>query len=144
MNELDQFKRRLDELGEEWHKLAAKVEPDIWPYIPKDTLVEVWNGPRNGSKKRYFYHAAGGRYYCYATGQTSETTSHTATWDNIRLIENDPKPWFGGECPVPDGMRIKVWCRNQVSFTITKIQKHKWNHTGNGDDIIAYQILGMA
>ena len=60
----------------------------------------------------------------------------------MKVIENKPVAWFSGECPIPEGVKFKVWYRNggsSIGYT-----GFDWSHgsLGNGYDIIAYQILG--
>lgn len=105
--------------------------------LPKDILCEVWAATSIDVKhKRY----SDGDGEFYQGGATSSTDICGSThWDNYRVIENEPKPWFGGECPIPE------WCKYRVGIdsiwhkeTIDPAA-YDWSHAG---DITAYQILG--
>ena len=59
----------------------------------------------------------------------------------MKVIENKPVAWFGGKCPIPEGVKFRVWYRNGET---DEGDIFDWSHEslGNGYDIIAYQILG--
>ena len=68
----------------------------------------------------------------------------TVYWEHIRLIKGPPVPWFGGDCPLPDGVRIKIWCRGDDPEESSNPPEFDWGHLGTAGDIIAYQVLGEA
>jgi len=55
--------------------------------------------------------------------------------------------WAGGECPLPKGVRIKFKRRGWItdyaeSCNIEEDRIVGWKHIGNGNDIIAFQVIG--
>ena len=118
-----------------------------WHQMPKDTLVEVSNDEIKWHT-RYFSHCIDGQPNCINFGRSSLTKDRISTieWKHIRLIRNPPQPWFSGKCPVPEGVRIKVWLRDSdVEPQISNFpHRQKWMRCNKIADIIAYQILGPA
>jgi len=142
--------KTLEEVAALLEKQAEpKVKKIDWSKMPKDTLVEIRDGYTSW-KRRYFSRYFAGKAKCYDNGQTSRLGGMTCDWDQIRLIENEPKPWFGGECPVPEGVKVKVWFRNGESVEGPSDGYSGYWRYGVcnpqirlcGADIIAYQILG--
>jgi len=102
------------------------------PYLPKDILCEVWNSPARKYKR---YSSGDGKFF--REGSTSLVGRlNLISWDNFRVIENPPQPWFGGKCPIPEGCKFRVfWCEKWRCG-------ESWNCRWEGYDITAYQILG--
>ena len=149
---IENLKSRIDGVCKDLEALKNQIAAEEkrqaidWSKMPKDTLVEVSN---NGGKRkvRYFSHVDGnGQVFCFARGQTSLTSDDcgTYTWDNSRLIDNPPKPWFGGACPVPDGVRMKIWFKEPglMPAIVTTASLYSWYLTNGMGVIMAYQILG--
>lgn len=146
MNELEKLEQAYANMGAEIEALKNKPEKIDWTKMPADTFVEVWNYHGSQPLKRYFKKFNGKVYICFTSGKSSLTVSgenETFTWDNIRLIENEPKPWFGGECPIPNDVKFRVWFRliglDDISINASEF---RWTHIGSDGDITAYQILG--
>lgn len=53
-------------------------------------------------------------------------------------------PWFGDECPVPDGVVVIVMTRDGVTNTASDARNFQWNHFGCSKDIIAFRVVGLA
>lgn len=49
--------------------------------------------------------------------------------------------WKGGECPVPEGVRVEVVFRDFYG-DMRCPETFRWGHKGDGSDIIAYRIIG--
>ena len=110
-----------------------------WSKMPEDTLVEVTDS--HDWIKRYFAKAEDNICYTHNDGRTSKNTKFTVPWKKIRLIDNPPRPWFGGSMPCCGNVRVRVWWRNRGvrdGYAVT----FPWEHGPGGDDIIAYQMLG--
>jgi hypothetical protein len=113
--------------------------------IKQGLLVEVRS---DGEPWKSFYHGVSSvGYSTYCDGlHPSKAHERSAThWEGIRLLDNNPMPWFGGECPIPDGVRFSVWYRSGVIVKSVKyidVGKLSWGRHGEaGSDIIAFQIL---
>ena len=53
--------------------------------------------------------------------------------------------WQGGECPLPEGFRVKVWFRNTLYTPADRpATSIRWCHDGDLDDIIYFEVLGLA
>ncbi|MBV1929805.1 MAG: hypothetical protein KUG81_09890 [Gammaproteobacteria bacterium] len=107
------------------------------PALPKDILCEVWNNEPLGGKCELYSNGDGSFYNHGATSLTCR--EGFCGWDNYRVIENPPQPWFGGECPVPERCEFRVriegrWVDGEVHQVL-----YYWDRT---DHITAYQILG--
>lgn len=52
--------------------------------------------------------------------------------------------WLGGECPLPEGLEIRIHLRSSLSRIETDYMGLRWKHNKTCDDIIAFEILGLA
>jgi hypothetical protein len=52
--------------------------------------------------------------------------------------------WDGGDCPLPEGFRVKVWYRNGRVSTNRVTNFSRWSHTLAGNDIIYFEVLSVA
>ncbi len=146
-SQIDFLKKRIDKFGAEIKKLEEEKKIDF-SKIPVDTLVEVRDRDSSDGYKNYFKGLSGGEYSysCYMDGKTSLREAFDS-WRQIRLIDNPPQPWFGGECPLPDGVRIKVWYRGALlDPTIGLVSEFQtWDYIRSARlekyGIIAFQIL---
>lgn len=138
---------------EDKHKLKSLAEPLLERINPKpvrnsadlpvNTLCEVWGSPESLDMA---YSDGNGGFF--SNGLTSITGASTACLDgmNFKVLEQ-PKPtaWFGGECPVPDWVEVKVWYRDSTYGTDqSRSNNSGWLHNGLAKhaEIIAYQIMG--
>ena len=102
------------------------------PVLPKDILCEVWD---NSGRRHKRLTAGDGRFYnCGASSVTNECA--LITWENYRVIENHPQPWFGGKCPIPEGCEFRVFCGEKWRCG------EDWGCCWEWYDITAYKILG--
>ena len=120
-----------------------------WSKMPKDTAIRIlWD---DDDFIRYFSHVSDGSPQFFLNGGTSlSAESHTDSFKGAtyKIIENDWKPWFGGECPVPEGLIIEVMFQsleNPVVIPFTFSSKGiNWNVNGGQGRVLAYRILGVA
>lgn len=119
-----------------------------WSKMPVDTLVVASNGI--GRELRHYEQFNGGKHSCYTGGANSLTEPNLlASWDRCELAPKDKQPWhvwFGGECPLPDGVVVEYVCRGWPNeITAQKIVTDLyWSHDEAKTDIIAYRIVGLA
>ena len=126
----------LDENQDEYFRWPyARAIPEK-KHLPKDILCEVWSISEVIVKA--YSDGTGG---FYLDGGTSRSRGATKSWDNYQVIENDPQPWFGGECPIPEGCTFKVFfCGGWHEGA-----SQKWDWTWDEiaiNNITAYQITG--
>lgn len=139
--QFDRAQKRLIELGDKITAMENEPPKIDFSKIPVDTLVEV-RDRSHGGFKNFFKGMNGSGYDCFQDGKTS-LREHTANWRHIRLINNPPKPWFGGECPLPDGVCVKLWRRNRTTDCV-EATSQDWSHRSASSytsEVIAYQIL---
>lgn len=54
-------------------------------------------------------------------------------------------PWYGGECPVPEGTRIEIrFSDNTISSRLSNATSLKWSHKRLPGDIFAYRVVEEA
>jgi hypothetical protein len=82
-----------------------------------------------------------------ATSQTSDEVKAYKFTQSFLILENKPQPWLGGECPVSEGVLVKVWFRIGGTHAINN-SCYLWDwrcgikdYNTDMSDIIAYQIL---
>ena len=64
------------------------------------------------------------------------------SWDECQPRMNHKHAWDGGECPLPEGFRVKVWFRNTLYAPADRLATSiRWCHDGDLDDIIAFEVL---
>jgi hypothetical protein len=53
--------------------------------------------------------------------------------------------WQGGECPLPEGFRVKVWRRRASYNTSVNLAVDlDWSFRDSNSDIIHFEVLGLA
>jgi hypothetical protein len=113
--------------------------------LPQGMLLEV-SATGDVWVKRYFSHCINGWFYAYkngATKSTSVTSPHR--WPYARIVENEPVAWFGEEeCPVPDGLLVKITYGDGGVACSTKVTTYPWSLTYGNGRIAAYQILSLS
>ena len=58
------------------------------------------------------------------------------------LVEQGYTLWFGGECPVDDGVVVDVVFRDGSNDSEENVEYCTWKQPGDDDDIIAYRVIG--
>lgn len=97
--------------------------------LPKDTVLRIIIGSKDYI--RYFSHYKDGKVYCYTNGYTSRTgiESCTLSRTKFRFEDNPPVMWFGeGECPIPDGIRVRIFLANGNSRIVYKASVFIWTY----------------
>jgi len=59
-------------------------------------------------------------------------------------IRQEPVFWQGGECPLPEGLEVKIFFRNINEISCTDYTILSWKLENMMSDIIGYQVLGLA
>ena len=75
------------------------------------------------------------------------------SWTEAALCEARVVPrtkyihaWQGGECPLPEGFMVKVWCRDmRKALSGNRATEFNWTYDSDSrEDIIAFEVLGVA
>lgn len=71
---------------------------------------------------------------------------HNRPYRYCRLRMNHVHAWQGGECPLPEGVLVKVWYRRMGFAHISSSDYiDDWRHDGDYDtNIIAFEVIGLA
>ena len=70
---------------------------------------------------------------------------NNAKYEQCRPRMDHKHAWQGGECPLPEGFRVNVYYRDGDVWNNDEATSfEKWAHTKAGNDIIAFEILGLA
>ena len=73
-----------------------------------------------------------------------EDNTDGAVWKYCRPRMNHVHAWQGGsECPLPEGFKVKLYFRQDV-LPIDNYYKVSWEHWSAANDIIAFEVLGLA
>ena len=119
-----------------------EIEPDTkridWSKMPDDVMV-------NSPSWDVLYHVGGGMFSDApsATGRNPVLVSGVES--GIKLAPDQPwVVWFGGECPVPEGVMVEIVGRDGDIERSWSSSGYRWSHDGNCGDIIAYRISGIA
>ena len=122
-----------------WRIKPAKKVIDLSVLIDSQIDCEFWDDETDQSVYKLL--SVNCSEYPYAT--VNESTRF------CRPRMNHIHAWQGGDCPLPEGFRVKVWFRNTLyapeyapdDYLATSIT---WCHVGDLDDIIAFEVLGLA
>ena len=118
----------------EWHKTAKKVI-DLSVLI--DSQIDCEFKPNGGQ----WY--VGKLKEILASGLYEDRLSNI--WEQCQPRMNHIHAWQGGECPLPEGFRVKVWFRNTLYAPADRpATSIRWCHDGDLYDIIAFEVLGLA
>lgn len=130
--------------GSAWDLYLLESPKTIdWSKLPEDTLVETTEG------LRYLRSSSEDDPSCvfvYNHGATSQTAKGWWEVSKAKLVEQpEYTEWFGGECPVPEGVMVETVNRSGV-HSIHNSQDIRWKHSKKGHmyDIIAYRIIEVA
>ena len=122
------------------HPSSSKFSliPKKKKHLTKDILCEVWdNNARRGHAREREYSTGSGEFFY--NGRTSATEDGSCTWDNFKVLEQDPQPWFNDKpCPIPEGLKYKVF-HNEI-WVSSETNECGW--INEFTPITAYQILG--
>ena len=71
-------------------------------------------------------------------------------YDKCTLVTGIPVPWFGGECPLPEGVLVSAFVRYGSKVGAVRATRMRWDHSENNTkpdtkhgDIIAFEITGL-
>jgi hypothetical protein len=123
----------------EWHKTAKKVI-DLSVFIESGVDVEL------GDFQGVFF-LGGHLTHIIEKGSSSmyNASDSTNAHSYARPRMNHIHAWQGGECPLPEGFRVKVWFRNTLYAPVDRpATSIRWCHDGDLYDIIAFEVLGLA
>ena len=125
----------LDRWYAEWHKPTKKVI-DLSVLI--DSQIDCEFKPNGGQ----WY--VGKLKEILASGLYEDRLSNI--WEQCQPRMNHIHAWQGGECPLPEGFRVKVWYRNDKEGDAGDAFNLRWsNKQGEWEsDIIAFEVLGVA
>ena len=126
---------------------------DVWRIKPTHKVIDLSVLIESGVLCVFFYPSTPSR----ATGKLKEIRGSAYVSDNrdssgrpiisraCSPLRNHKHAWQGGECPLPEGFRVKVWVRGDRNAKLLGYVAN-WNHstTNQYDDIIAFEVLGLA
>ena len=66
-------------------------------------------------------------------------------FEQCRPRMNHKHAWFFGDCPLPEGFKVKVWFRdNDVAPEVGEVSEYCWASCNAERDIIAFEVIGLA
>lgn len=57
------------------------------------------------------------------------------------LVEQGYTLWFGGDCPLEDGVEVEVWLRDYSNTELHLAGNLLWEHYSLAEDIVAYKLV---
>lgn len=124
-----------DELYGYHQLIEIKPEPKVidWSAVSAEANIPArfWG---NNNKLMSFFGGFNGQLY----------EKNGDYWKKCNLVTGIPVPWFGGSCPLPEGVFIKAWGRDGT-IAEGEAKKFFWNLRPEltGIEIIAFQITGL-
>jgi hypothetical protein len=115
-----------------------------WAKMPRGTKIEHDDMPAFFSE----YSARGLKISSVKWANGKFAPNRTVSAEFVQLIQGDWVPWFGGECPVPEGIRFSAAVFYQRPdgivdrYVIGGVSgdNTNWSYAGH---IIAYRIEGI-
>ena len=151
----------LQELADFYQKLADGSRID-YALLPKDSFGHPENGPHLGCSKDVWRikptkkvidlsvlidsgidctHDFLEGYGPLDNSWTEESLCEARVVPRTKYVH----AWLGGECPLPEGFRVKVCMRDDsVRGDMCSHFNWKWSYKAAGSDIIAFEVLGLA
>lgn len=136
--------------GSTKHSPSLVSDPAMWRIKPKKKVVDLsvliksgidctfWDDEEEYSETRKLSHILYGSTY----------VDHQDTiWEAVRPRMNHVHAWQGGECPLPEGLLVRVYFRNANNKVgLATDFKDLWylNAALDDNDIIAFEVLGLA
>mgnify|MGYP000291785396 CR=1 FL=1 len=65
-------------------------------------------------------------------------------WKQCRPRMNHKMFHDGGDCPIPEGFTLRLYFRDEAPIVDDIHEGYNWIHCGSSNDIIGYEILGLA
>lgn len=69
---------------------------------------------------------------------------HSVLKEMLRFDTEHRNAWSGGECPLPEGVLVRLQLRGSIPTPDPEAKDCRWRHNGGSDDIIAYRVIGLA
>ncbi len=76
-------------------------------------------------------------------GEVEPYVNAEATYMKCRPRMNHLHAWQGGDCPLAEGLNVRLWLRNGHTFETLHCEERDWVSKGH-DSIIAFEILGLS
>ena len=121
----------------EWHKTAKKVI-DLSVLIDSQIDCEFKDDIGDRTNFGKLLEITDADTYPYKTGN-----SRADEYAQCQPRTHHIHAWQGGECPLPEGFKVKVWFRDGSS-DISQHNAFIWSHDNLSGDIIAFEVLGLA
>lgn len=123
----------------EYRIKTSPKKVDLSKLIESGIDCEFWDGygARHNGKLRHIATSGSPKYVATDIGE----------FLNCQPRMNHIHYWGGGECPLPEGFRLRLHHRSGVSSAPTlgyEIPKAQWCHVAGGLDIIGFEIMGIA
>jgi len=124
-------------------ELAAKPKLKLidMAKLPKGTMVETGDHVTGEHVYEVMMTHRDGTLGCW---NVSHQTIHRHTSELRIAKQKEFTYWDGGDCPVPEGVRVEVALRDGLPIFVVETHEFRWTHFGTPDDIIGYRIVGVA
>jgi len=119
-----------------WRIKPTKKTIDLSVLIDSQIDCEFWDDETDQSVYKLL--SVDCSEYPYAT--VNESTRF------CRPRMNHIHAWRGGECPLPEGFKVKIWLRDDDYDEKSRrlVSELIWSHNNTSSDIIAFEVLGLA
>ena len=122
------------------NKPANKII-DMAHFIKSGIDMEFWDD----SVKEAYIGTLDSISHSNARYKSSNGYGDFGTYENCRPRMNHKMFHDGGDCPLPEGFKLKLYCRGSAEVITHVYAGRGWIHgTTSFADIIGYEILGLA
>ena len=121
--------------------------PEIWRIKPKKKVVDLSVLVASQIDCEFRDHGGDdGSWHIYKLNVVSEDgyQADYYVWDECQPRMNHVHYWGGGECPLPEGIVVRLYFRDEVPIDDEIHEGYNWVHCGTSNDIIGFEVLGLA
>lgn len=123
-------------------------DPDMWRIKPKLKPVDMSVLIASGIDCEFT--SRSDKSHWYIGKLRSIDSFYYPTWNAPHIYchprMNHIHAWQGGECPLPEGFRVRAFLRKKgagIDGKEVSLGKLEWNHEDCRGDIIGFEVLGL-
>jgi len=124
---------------------TKKTKLDYVSEIPVGTLVRVWDDGNEKTSLQYFCRITDRNpkepYIANLMSPIQQDDDCEGGWENLSIAQGDWVFWQGGECPVPDWMKVEMISVDRFPKPLSSNRPNLFDWKTDENPIIAYRIM---
>ena len=127
----------VDALLHSWRIKPAKKIIDMAHFIESGIDMEFWDDASDSYTNISILDSIN-------VGLNHAFVSKLSCYKHCRPRMNHKMFHDGGDCPIPEGFTLRLYFRDEAPIVDDIHEGYNWIHCGSSNDIIGYEILGLA